>query len=183
MGQAESILLDYLEHNNLNYSIGSNELGNYLFEQLMYGKDEILKQEPDYNLILAYAARYISESQGLDNDIPFNMNHISSKTLQAESEAHQSMKGIKYAVPNEGGYNPTTAVSYAARHAYSTSNDTYGYLDGVGGYCTNFASQIVQAGGKSINRPSTITFSTPNISADTSYWYSGIFVTNPNGPT
>ncbi|MEC2744843.1 amidase domain-containing protein [Bacillus cereus] len=204
LGQAEDILFDYLKRNNLSYEMGSKALRDYLFDQLMYEKDENLKTEKHYRLILAYAANYISENEGkellnenqqslLYSSGTFNMDHLANKTLkqikneneaiQTEKKVNQKSNGIQYAVPPEGGFNVNTAVSYAARHAGSTSNDTYGYYGngGDGGDCTNYISQIIQAGGKSINRPSTINMYTPNTSDNISHWYNGVFVTIPTG--
>jgi len=47
-------------------------------------------------------------------------------------------------------YNRTTAVDYAVHWALSR-NPTYYNFDGIGGDCTNFASQCIYAGAKAMN--------------------------------
>lgn len=109
LGQAEDILFDYLKRNNLSYEMGSKALRDYLFDQLMYEKDENLKTEKHYRLILAYAANYISENEGkellnenqqslLYSSGTFNMDHLANKTLKQiknENEAIQTEKKSK----------------------------------------------------------------------------------------
>lgn len=210
LGQAEQMLFDYFAKHNLSYEIGSPELRKYLFDQLMYKKDKELKKETNYELILDYAASYLSESDGYEleqlntqqsqkqsftqsteNSLPkFNTSHFSNKTIKQikeenkvnEGQKNNSFSAPQYAVPNEGGFSVNTAISYAKRNAYSTSNDKYGYYGGAGGDCTNFVSQVIEAGGKSIQRPSDLGPNIPNTWDTTSYWYNGIRVTNPNGP-
>lgn len=46
------MLLDYFKRNNLSYDIGSAELRNYLYEQLMYENDEKLKKNLTISLYL-----------------------------------------------------------------------------------------------------------------------------------
>lgn len=51
-------------------------------------------------------------------------------------------------------YSPSKAVKYAYSHAYDKTVQAYGYFPGAN--CTNFVSQAVKAGGKSMKLPSNI---------------------------
>ncbi|MGG0516749.1 amidase domain-containing protein [Bacillus pseudomycoides] len=209
LGQAEQMLFDYFKRHNLSYEIGTSELRKYLFEQLMYKNDTELKKEPNYELILDYAASYLNESEGFElqqinkqqisnyssidsqkiNSSKFNMNHVKNKKIKqikeenkvTDKQINKSLTTPKYVIPSEGGFSVNTAVSYAKRNAYTKENDKYGYYNGDGD-CTNFVSQVIEAGGKSINRPYHVNANTPNIWDTTSYWYNGIWITHPNGP-
>ncbi|PGL81653.1 hypothetical protein CN931_16500 [Bacillus sp. AFS054943] len=210
LGEAETMLLDYFKRNNISYKLGTAELRKYLYDQLMYENDKQLKKEPHYKLLLAYAASYLNETDGDTlkatqqkqqpltqssnvQDKENDTNHIANKTIkqiknenieiEKQNSINKKLKEPQYAVPNEGGYNPATATSYAIRHARSTSNDKYGYYGGAGGDCTNFVSQVVEAGGKSIHRPVHVDPNTTNTWGTTDYWYNGIKITHPNGPT
>lgn len=57
---------------------------------------------------------------------------------------------MKYGVSNIGEYNRKQAVNYAVLWAF-TRNPYYYNFDKLGGDCTNFASQVIYAGGGLMN--------------------------------
>ncbi|NRG47739.1 amidase domain-containing protein [Bacillus sp. CRN 9] len=180
----ENIVFKHIEDNNLNIEKATNEYVDYLMSVLIYDEDLKLTENPYYDQILFYASEYIhqldqssdivteeSENDIFDIDIPYesSIEEVKAEIKQEELESEQEIEEYKTLNPVTiqpfAAYNRTAAANYAIKW-YNGRNSQYNNhrLD-----CTNFVSQAVFAGGKSMKKPR----SRPSgIDKTTSYWYS-----------
>lgn len=171
LSEIEDITFDYFKDNNLNLKMGSKELSLYFKNQLMFDFDKKLVSHKRYDEILAYFAEYLHEnsknynqsSRGEFSMKPYGYKKISD--IRAEILAQEAnLRSIQY----EGSYNANNAVEYVNKWCmqYNEAYNNYGGND-----CTNFISQVVNAGGMDFNKPN-ITKTTPNLLDNPNYWYS-----------
>lgn len=184
LSDIESIVLKHIEDNNLDIEMGTNEYVDYLMSVLIYDEDRKLTKNPYYEQILFYASEYIhqldqsndivteeNENDTIDIDIPYEstIEKLKAEIKQEELESEQEIEEYKIINPVTiqpfAAYNSTAAANYAVKW-YNGRNSKYNKhrLD-----CTNFVSQAVYAGGKSMKKPRT---RPSGIKKTTSYWYS-----------
>lgn len=152
LGDIEESLFNYFRENDLNYQLDSPELFDYLYNQLMNRHDQNLMALENYDDILAYAAEYIYRSTAdMDNTIE-EISQVLDLTLQdikddIDSENEETLlSSSAISTLAVSSYNRTNAVNYALKYATSY-NSTYSNYTNKGGDCTNFASQVLRAGG------------------------------------
>lgn len=151
-GEIETELLSYLENKGVRYTINSREMSDYLLDQLLNGTDKELEQHNNYDDIMAYAAEYIYRETSVEDTEVENITQISDFTLQDIKDEIDFEETIALENRNVrfsravSSYNRNNAVNYALKHAKSY-NKSYGNYNGRGGDCTNFASQVLRAGG------------------------------------
>ncbi|WP_088013293.1 amidase domain-containing protein [Gottfriedia acidiceleris] len=181
LGDIEKILFNYLIENDLNYEIGSKDLSNYLFNQLMFESDQNLRNHTEYKEILAYAAMYINEfskHEYLEIHPVFDMGRLSNLSISEIIENNKNKEevaknNIKESLKAAASWNISKAVSYARSWGKGRNSEYGNYTYD----CTNFVSQILFAGGISKTRPSNPPSGTYGT---TKYWYSDQ-VSNPGG--
>lgn len=153
IGEIELRLLDYLHSTGRDYSVGSEELSSYLLNQLLSEDDEKLKAVDQYDNILAYAAEYIYRESlpsvnGKEQDITtvssWTLNDIRDEVTTMDEEA--TNQPMTRAASKSFTYDRVKAVNYALKYA-KNYNKSYASFSGSGGDCTNFASQVLRAGG------------------------------------
>lgn len=185
MNDIQNILFDYFEKNNLNYELNTPEYLEYLMSVLIEGKDEDLASHPNYDLILLYASEYVSvideqqvltdpnsevlETLDLSEFETMTVDEVKEENLLEEATLEKNLDMFReknlMSISTTSTYDRTAAVKYA-RAWYNSRNSLYNKhtLD-----CTNFASQVVIAGGKKEKKPTPMP---SGINATTSYWYS-----------
>ncbi|MBS4188949.1 amidase domain-containing protein [Bacillus sp. FJAT-49705] len=185
IGEIQEILFDYFQENDINYELGSSEFLEYLISVLIEDKDEELAKHPKYDLILFYASEYVHEVEKQQSELiaseeeikEIDLSQLQNKSVgdikkeiaSEEMLVEKEIQDYKAAHPHvyqlESTYNRTAAVNYAVEW-YNKRNSQYNRhtLD-----CTNFVSQAVFAGGKSMTKP---TVRPGGILETTSYWYS-----------
>lgn len=144
--EVKEYLFDYFEENGLYFEENSSELYYYLFEQLNNNADTHLKNDKNYEYILAYAANFVSNYAELEiNPANNNEDSIIEEVALENSESIQSAidEGSMTIQPRAAYYNKNNAISYARKHAI-WQNDNYPYFTAD---CTNFVSQAINSGG------------------------------------
>ena len=185
------VLGDYLKSENKSLEEGTPEYVEYLVDMLMFKEDEEIKKIEEYQDILTYAANYIVyykapfiDSDGnIDPDykvvkIPKEMQNKTISQLKVESK---NIDGASYLYPEinknnivqTAAYSPSKAANYAYEHAYDRTDQAYGYFSGAN--CTNFVSQAVKAGGKSMTLPSNINNIGPGAYSSNNYWFNKFY--------
>lgn len=176
IGEIEGIFQEYLNENNIILEFGSPEYLEYLYAQMLDKEDEKLLNHPDYYLILAYFAEYISSFQNYESSNSksvFTMENLENRNKTTSEIRVENIEKDKETDLNLNstytsrltGYNATNAKNYALKwwNSYNSSYNEYP------ADCTNFVSQCLYAGGASESRPSTV----PSGTYETqSYWYS-----------
>lgn len=150
---------------------------DYLTELLMFENDECLKRISQYEDIKIYASEYLSNLNNnnaiveKDKKIYLNANEqgktidLIKKEAEEEVIAEEKNKIVSNAIMNQKGYSDSRAINYAIKWAKSR-NSLY---NSYSADCTNFVSQCVKAGGKSMYKPSPTPTGVKNT---TKYWYS-----------
>lgn len=179
--ETETALLNYLNSKEEKIQIGTPEYTEYLVELLMFENDESLKALPQYENIKIYASEYLTQIDNpnatVSKDGRMQLNKAEeAKTIadikeEAKAETMEAMAETSVELPSAeasatSGYSDSKAVAYAKKWATS-QNPLYKNHYNVD--CTNFVSQCVKAGGKSMKKPSTIP---TGINETTKYWYS-----------
>lgn len=188
--EAELLFIDFLKSKNLNYEVGSEEFSKYIIE-LYYSesKDGDFLNSPYNGVLMAYLSEYVyayettmknSENASFINDTKteeikaqFNkkLDIQKEKTIgeieqeiATEEAITEINKAKNLSTLSTGTYNVSAAKAYALKWWNGRNPNYEAYnLD-----CTNFTSQILRAGGKTMKQPSTIT---PIVNFDTNYWY------------
>lgn len=178
VSDAENLMRLYFARHDMSIEIGSPQYAEYLMEILMYEDDEKLKELPQYEKIKIYASEYLSNInspdaivRGDNDNLLLNLNE-QHKTIDAiEKEARQEELSVKMSNGDAidtmavKGYSSAKAVNYARKWANSRNASYNYYLSD----CTNFVSQCVKAGGKTMSMPSVLPTGIKNT---TNYWYS-----------
>lgn len=169
----EQFLLQYASEKNTssqNNSIGktgkntsikklnANSDEYYVFlNNLFWDTDTTLEKLPNFEQVMDYAYNKLME-KSYSKDTP--KNHT--------TETQENMANATAVQAAAVKYDRTAAVNYAKKWAKSgdkARNGIYPYFDLA---CTNFASQVVQAGGMTQERP----FYIPSgYNLDNNYWY------------
>lgn len=178
----EEELENYLNEYKPDIEIGSEAYIEYLFDLLTFEDDPIIAENEYYEDIKIYASEYLSQ---LNNPEAINMknngetvivelnNGVKEKTIgdiinEAKAEDIMVSQISVMEEPDystQATYSDSAAVAYAKK--YGTSRNTqYNKYSSDG---TNFVSQCVKAGGKSMTKPSSIP---TGVKSTTSYWYS-----------
>lgn len=177
VSDAEKVLEYYFKQNNISIETGSSEYVDYLTDLLMFENDEDLKKLPQYEDIKIYASEYLSNLNNADavvekdKKIYLNVSeqHKTIDLIKQEAKEEMSLDEKNNAFSNEmmasNGYSDSNAVKYARKWAKSRNSLYNSYSSD----CTNFVSQCVKAGGKSMSKPSTIS---TGVKQTTKYWYS-----------
>lgn len=184
LSDIENIVKKHIEENNLKIEINTNDYVDYLMSVLLYDGDQKLTKNPYYEEILFYASEYIhqldqsneviteeNENKTINIVLPYDstIKEVKAEIKQQELKSEQEIKMHKVINPiliqPSASYNRTAAANYAVKW-YNRRNRQYNKhrLD-----CTNFVSQAVFAGGKSMKKPKSRPF---GIKKTTSYWYS-----------
>lgn len=183
IGQAEKLLMDYFNKKGIKYNVSVKKNVNIL-EKLLIGDKEFLdlEKKPYYNAVRAYASTYIQQLDQAQGTSVSSINsfHLDStiknqtiKEIRNENEQKniQSQTLVSPLVSSGGGgsgysYDSTAAVNYAHKYYNNWNTGTYGsyYPDD----CTNFASQVVHAGGMPMLGSTNTSNATWNT---TSNWY------------
>lgn len=177
VSDAERVLEFYFKRNDMDIQIGSDKYIDYLTELLMFENDENLKRMPQYEDIKIYASEYLSNvnnSQEIvekDNKVFLNANEQCKTIASIKKEAEEENASLeKYSIVSDElatqkGYSDSKAVAYARKWAKSRNALYNSYSSD----CTNFVSQCVKAGGKTMHKPSSIPI---GVKQTTKYWYS-----------
>ena len=178
VSDAEEMISAYFKINDINVEIGSEEYVDYLTDILMYEADEGLKKLNQYEDFKIYASEYLCELNNPKLTVIKEGNYVvlngaeQRKTIAAiEKEAMEehlitdSETSPTKNVLASKGYSDAKAVEYARRWA-KTRNPLY---KSYGADCTNYVSQCVKHGGKSMTKPSPIP---KGVKGTTKHWYS-----------
>lgn len=142
----EEVLFKYFETEGIHIEKNSSELFNYLQEQLTSGSDENLKKHQNYNEILGYATNFVGNYELFETGqetVDLNTTLAQAGEIN-ESELDLALElGSKNQRFQRAAFNKTAAVAYARKYAI-WQNGSYPYYTAD---CTNFVSQIIQAGG------------------------------------
>ena len=156
--ELEDVFNDYCVENDLTLTKNTSEYETYLRDFLLdenysIDNDEIIKQ------IRAYAAiylnkDYLSSQENSNNNLvkkvllehnTFDSLTVSDVKSITEEDDRISKNEMLKSTKSYSGYSPSSAISYAKRHAYSP-NSNYADFTSYGGDCTNFVSQAIYAG-------------------------------------
>lgn len=176
----EVIIQEYLISSGLNYKIGSPEYISFLTTFLMEEGNYLeLENNPNYPFIRAYASTYLKELEeskvelvsrtgGFKIDESTKNKTIEEIRLENEIEEYSNNQLLINQTNNKQmrvTYNRTNAKNYMDRYgATGTYNTAYVAFKND---CTNFASQVVYAGGY----PKESRTTSALIDQNTSYWY------------
>ena len=178
----EKELENYLNEHRPEIEVGSEAYIEYLFGLLTFEDDPIIAENEYYEDIKIYASEYLSQ---LNNSDAINMksngdaviielkNGLKEKTIgdiinEAKAEDIMVSQISVIAEPDystQATYSDSAAVAYAKKYGTSRNAQYNKYSSD----CTNFVSQCVKAGGKSMTKPSSIP---TGVKSTTSYWYS-----------
>lgn len=177
-GEIEQIFLKYLEDNNIDMEVGTQEYTDYIFEEMTGEGDAKLKEHKDYFGITGYFAKYIcnldvlQSTPGWSATKQISTDAFKNKTIRQEREENLQkdalLKKMEKQNPdmqiNLSGYTPSKAVKYAYEWVKSRNPDYPNYSND----CTNFVSQCLFNGGVAKTKPSSLpagTYETKD------YWY------------
>lgn len=179
MESIQNDLIAYLEKNHPEIEFGSDEFINYISDVSLMNIDEELAKLPNYDDIKFYCGEYLYE---LDNQMTSGNSmkllkpseDFLEKTIeeiQREVQEKDRLDEIWYQeIQNRPdtyatSYDVDSATKYAKDHAEKYNKDYNKYSKD----CTNFVSQCLEAGGISMDKPSTIP---EGVKDTTKYWYS-----------
>lgn len=178
--ETETALLNYLNSKEEKIQIGTPEYTEYLVKLLTFENDESLKALPQYENIKIYASEYLTQIDNpnatVSKDGRMQLNKAEeAKTIadikeEAKVETMEAMAETSVELPSaeaNAAYSDSKAVAYARKWALSY-NPLYN-SHAIKGDCTNFVSQCVIAGGKSMKKPSPVPI---GIKSTTTHWYS-----------
>ncbi|MCM3005733.1 amidase domain-containing protein [Priestia koreensis] len=184
IGQGEQFVMEYLKKNNLNYSIGSPEFIEFLNGLAFEEPDKGVKTEASFDIMDAYANVYLEKldyAQSVNPDVemkPFQLDSATkSKTIEeTRLENEQKNKEFEEEVEKEyqqekatnkvtaaASYNRSNARAYMEKY-WKSYNKSYRSFSND---CTNYASQVVQAGGMRQEGQSA----SPGYHSTTKSWY------------
>lgn len=183
-GEIEKTLIDYLDENGYNLEVGTPEFNDFVTEQMNTDKDEKLANREDYQLICAYFAEYLyrlsvfeadsTDTEDNTEDLPadedFNMDEFENTTLgemkeeiEEEEQKNQEENSQIFTTMSTNTLNLSNARAYAKKY-YANYNPNYPRYSND---CTNFVSQILQAGG----RRQVVKQTTASLVSDNKYWF------------
>lgn len=180
MNDIENDMILYLAEHHPDISYGTTEYVEYLTSILVENSDEILSHRSDYDDICTYAGEYLTYVDNMqveasnEGEILSLDKEIGDKTVsqvkeeaaeQAKVDRQKSEEQSYTPIAYSSSYNRTAAVNYAKKWAKQRNSSFNTYTSD----CTNFASQVLNAGGISMRKPSTIPSGT---NSTTKYWYS-----------
>lgn len=177
MDEVKHMLDNYLQQYHPEIKFGTEKYNEYLVEQLVEGTDSNLKTDPNAELMLDYASIYLYEMEEeqsvgyrmLNGD---NYETLGNRTIGelveeiAEDEKNMELIPMPFtSISPIKTYNISNATAYARKWAKGF-NPKYKKQKSD---CTNFVSQILEAGGlygvlPQHDLPSGMT-------SDTRYWY------------
>ena len=189
VGDAENELTVYLQKYHPEIQIGSEQYVDFLVDLLMFEDEKMLEKHPQYEEIKIYASEYLdqissggmveSKTVGNGDEIKILLDKEKQKKIETVKLEAVQQERLDAILENENSsqlvpysaYSNNKAVAYAKKWAKDW-NRAYGRHTAD---CTNFVSQCVFAGGKTMKKPSG---TLPLIKKTTNYWYSVRF---PNG--
>lgn len=194
--EIEQMITEYLKENEYSLEVGTPEFTEFVIEQMNYDTDKKMAELEEYHLFCAYFAEYLYRLSLFENEVEeeliedgningfsnnqtlleisgetFSMDNIHDITLGEMEEEIENQEKIDNAsmisaevVPMATNtLNIASARSYAKKY-YSKYN---GNFPRYSNDCTNFVSQILQAGGR--RQVSKLT--TAKLTSDTKYWF------------
>ncbi|MDY0404194.1 amidase domain-containing protein [Virgibacillus sp. 179-BFC.A HS] len=179
--QGEKMVLEYLKKHNLNYEIGSEDYINFLSSLAFEKPDTGVKKDPSFDIMDAYGSVYLNEfdyAQSIDPELDsFQLNQsIKNKTIkeirlqnEKENEEFETEVEKLSTLANStkatvaATFNRSKAKSYMKKH-WKSYNPNYRKFKND---CTNYASQVVQAGGMKQQGSSA----SPGHHSSTTKWY------------
>lgn len=142
-------LSDIDSSNWTQYAEATSEMGNYPGEFMASFLDTYAVRY--FNQELRYlTAKYNTSKDASSLAVLYFAAPRTQDNIQALSDLESRPEVKKILWKDKAGYNIPGAVSYARQWAWSP-NPAYRNFDSVGGNCTNFASQILLAGGDGMN--------------------------------
>lgn len=193
-GEIENTVMEYLKSQGYSFIIGSEEFTKYVNVQMDSDADTFLASRDDYELITAYFAEYlhrlsVEEVEQENNSSLYFSEHRNSTSLTGLEQATiESMNSIDNTTLGEmkkeidveeataelksktgmttlatSTINIADARAYAKKY-YKNYNPSYPKYSND---CTNFVSQILNAGGKRM----VVSNSTSKLVSDNKYWY------------
>lgn len=190
MGEAQAMLHEYLKAQDISLEPGSVEYYTYICNQLLERADENLAALPNYSIIHSYMAMYKNAYESalwldynnlateenasrnattaslftVDDDfLNETIGDIRDSMLQEETAARVSTASVL----STQAYSATSAVNYAREYATDYNTAEYPSFKFAGGDCTNFVSQCLHAGGKSMDGTCT----SAGVYQDISDWF------------
>ena len=157
--ETETALLNYLNSKEEKIQIGTPEYTEYLVKLLTFENDESLKALPQYENIKIYASEYLTQIDNPNATVSKDGRMQLNKAEEAKTiaETMEAMAETSVELPSaeaNAAYSDSKAVAYARKWAHSY-NPLYN-SHAIKGDCTNFVSQCVIAGGKSMKKPSPV---------------------------
>ncbi|MCB6993889.1 amidase domain-containing protein [bacterium 210820-DFI.6.37] len=181
---------NYLAEQRPEIEVGSESYIEYLFDLLTFEDDDILAESEYYEQIKIYASEYLSQLNNPDTTEESVANgetiieltdEEKAKTIDSVIDEAKTEDAILEEISiikdpiysTQASYSDSKAVNYAKKYGNSYNSQYNKYSAD----CTNFVSQCVKAGGKSMTKPSTIP---TGVKDTTKYWYSVRYLTGNN---
>lgn len=157
--EIQNDIAGYITWANLSIVYDSDEYVDLMYDFVFYNKLDVNEVTARY--YSAYASIYLAE-EDMSLQMGKTIQQVKDDTMLEQSEMEQYYADAPEAVQTYAGYNIETAKSYAQTYAIIPN---FGYpLHGSD--CTNFASQILVAGGFQPN--SSWNYQAP---AESAAWY------------
>lgn len=185
----EDELNDYILEKHPDIVIGSAEYVDFLTCQLMFETDKDLMKKQNYDDLMFFAGKFLecANNPAVSQEVKLNdgtvviklKNDLKQKkvsNLKAEIQLKNKLEENDVAtLTDKPAVSPLAATSFSSKaveyaHDYANSYNTPAY-EKFSSDCTNFVSQCVVAGGKSMNAPSNYK-TLGSMYKTTSYWYS-----------
>lgn len=153
LGQAQNILSTYLSKNGISYEIGTQQYIDYLLELLSKNSKDYPGLD-HYDAVRAYASTYLSNIDGeeqIDNPTGLpssekedSVQKIQNSNIEADKQTDNPTRNSNLVNSlTSFSYNVSAAMSYVDKYWYYRNlSYPFFYSD-----CTNFASQVIHAGG------------------------------------
>lgn len=180
LGSIEQELITYMEEYHPDIVFGTADFVSYMMGVLVEDADETLAAFPNYEEIRYYAGEYMYELEeyqikatgGFDIFIPSEFFRDTTLAERKEEIRQRDVQEERFLTqigtvpaPYAITYNKDAAVTYARKHAKSYNKMYNSHPKD----CTNFASQVLFAGGGDmIKHPTPL----PGIYETINYWYS-----------
>ena len=149
--EARNCLNSYIQNNYPEIEIDSKAYIDFLSDQLVFDKDINLLNQDNYQEMMAYASLYVINPDFYANKKA--RKKIEGKEIWAtyalidEQEKAESEK-LSDTLATKQSFSSSKAISYAKKHARNPNTPAY---PTYGSDCTNFVSQCIKAGGKSLH--------------------------------
>ncbi|KDE25545.1 autolysin (amidase) [Bacillus safensis FO-36b] len=185
--EAQDEVFKYLKDHKMNIKVGTDEFSDFLMSIPSFDD----KGEFDKDLMQAYATTYLAEMEeyyfsdkedSVDED-KFELSDVvldktisqvkkenekENETVEKDIEVKQSTSELKGDMSTLSSFNRTKAKDYMKKNWDNTSSKKFKYFGGKGGDCTNYASQVVYAGGMKLNYTGHMR---PGIAKTVKGWY------------